>query len=102
MNINYFKVIWIILLMLCFFDMPYAYYTLVKWFISILCGYIAYLYHEAHRTQIMLVFITFTVLYNPIAPFYLGRGLWLILDVILIVIFLMEILLISKKRETRN
>jgi len=70
---------------------PYAYYTLLRWAICILAAIVAYRFYETKSTSWTVVFAVIAVLFNPIAPIILTKGIWVIIDLITAVLFIVSI-----------
>jgi len=68
--------------------LPYAYFQVLRWVVCGVCGYKAYLAFSLGKKVWMWVFICFVVLFNPIAPLYLDRGVWRVVDVVLAMVLL--------------
>jgi len=81
----------IIMLFWTFSDNPYGYYILLRWVVcatSIYCFYIA---SEKGKNEWMWVFGFFALLFNPIVPLHMSREIWLFLDVIAGISFLISL-----------
>lgn len=61
---------------------PYAYYQLLRWVVCGVGAYSAYLGFKMDNMVIGWLMVVIAVLFNPIAPFYLAKGTWSVLDVI--------------------
>jgi hypothetical protein len=86
-NIFIGEIIAIIVLIGAFADNPYGYYQILRWIVAGICGYIAYTsYKEKKEVWAWIMGVT-AILYNPVAPIYLDRSTWEIVD-ILVIIFL--------------
>jgi hypothetical protein len=66
---------------------PYAYYTLLRWAICILAAIVAYRFYDSKSTSWTVVFAAIAVLFNPIAPVYLNKSVWVTIDLISTVLF---------------
>ena len=67
-----------VLLVLAVFPLPYGYYTLLR---ICICGASAYLAFQAWERESsvglwVVVFAVLAVLYNPLVPVYLTKGIW--------------------------
>lgn len=69
------------LLLLCLLNMPYGFYSLVRFFATAAFAYLAYLEYKGKNTDRMVVFIVLAVLFQPFAKIALGRVVWNIVDV---------------------
>ncbi len=89
-----------ILLLLSFFPWPYGYYTLLRWFITGIAVYYAYLLYTTQKEKIAWFWglVIVAILFNPIAPIYLyDKLIWNIIDVITAVFFIGLIIKFKKK-----
>ena len=71
-----------VLLILCFFPMPYGYYILIR-FLSMIV-FVLYAIISLKKQQITLSIIcgSIALLFQPFMKIALGRGLWNIVDVV--------------------
>jgi len=67
---------------------PYSYFQLMRWIVCGVGAYSAYTSYESGRTGWAWVFGIIAVLFNPIAPFYMQRDTWEMLDLAAAVPFL--------------
>ena len=89
------------MLLLCLAPMPYGYFMLARFVMTVACGWLAYQYYQGQKTVGSWVFGILALLFQPMYKIALGRTVWNIVDVIvaifLIVLFVMEWR--SEKRE---
>ena len=82
------------MLLLCLAPMPYGYFMLVRFVMTVACGWLAYQYYQGQKTVGTWVFGILALLFQPMYKIALGRTVWNIVDVIvaifLIVLFVME------------
>lgn len=76
---------------------PYGYYILLRWTVSISALLLTYKYYGLKKHLLMIVFGVISILFNPIAPIYLNKELWIIIDFIVAGLFLY----ISNKINTK-
>jgi FtsH-binding integral membrane protein len=88
---NWFKIITIIILIGAFWNHPYFYYQILRWFTAVSSAYLAYKYSQIERIGWMWTFVVLAILFNPILPFYMSKGSWQIFDLIGAVIFAISI-----------
>lgn len=79
------KLILAVLLLLCLADMPYGYYTLVRFVSAFAFAYFAYEYYKANQGALFFVFLALSVLFQPFMKFTLGRDIWNVVDVLVAV-----------------
>ena len=84
---DWFKIFAIVILFGALWNHPYSYYQLLRWVVSITGAISAYKFFEAKNEFWGWVFVFITILFNPIAPIYLSKDTWQILDVLGAVIF---------------
>lgn len=70
-------------LLLCLFDMPYGFYTFVRFAAAAAFCYFAYKAHETGNKDRMILFIVLAVLFQPFVKIPLGRVIWNIVDVVI-------------------
>lgn len=76
------KLVIAILLLLCLADMPYGFYTLVRFASAFAFAYLSYDYFKSKKDGLGFVFAALTLLFQPFFKFALGRTIWNIVDVI--------------------
>jgi len=76
------KLVIAILLLLCLADMPYGFYTLVRFASSFAFAYLSYDYFKSKKDGLGFVFAALALLFQPFFKFALGRTIWNIVDVI--------------------
>jgi hypothetical protein len=85
------KVIAVLVLFGGLADNPYFYYQIQRWFICGLTSYCAYKAYEKHNISWAWIFGVIAVLFNPIAPIYLNREMWSMIDVATAVILIVSL-----------
>lgn len=94
---NWFKILGVIILILALGTHPYSYYQFLRWVITILGVYSAYLTYEQKDMTWVWIFGIIAVLFNPIAPFYLQKETWQTIDVITAIVITVNIYKSYKK-----
>lgn len=92
------KFIIAVLLVLCLFDMPYGFYTLVRFAAMAAFVYLSYEYFKQKRDGMGFLFAALAVLLQPFAKIAIGRTLWNIID-ILIALLLFYVIIKGFKRK---
>ena len=69
-----------ILLLLAIASWPYSYYIFLRWFV-----FLSALLHigvsiPRRRLSALVIFLLIGLLFNPIEPVYLSKGVWVIID----------------------
>ena len=86
------------MLLLCLAPMPYGYFMLVRFVMTVACGWMAYQYYQRQKTVAMWVFGALVMLFQPVYKIALGRTVWNIVDVI-VAIFLIVLFFMEKRQE---
>lgn len=77
---------------------PYGYYQLLKVLVCAGCSYLGVKTWNASKGKdLVWLYITMAVIYNPLAPLHLGRPIWTVVNILTVVI-LAAIELKSRKR----
>lgn len=79
------KLVIAILLLLCLVDMPYGFYTLVRFTSAFAFAYLSYDFFKFKKDGLGFVFAALALLFQPFFKFALGRTIWNIVDVIVAV-----------------
>jgi hypothetical protein len=85
------KIIAILMLFWALAHNPYGYYQILRWVIACVTGYSAYMAYEQGKTTWVWIFGIIAVLFNPIAPIYLARETWSVIDLIVAAILFASI-----------
>ncbi len=92
------KLVIAILLLLCLTDMPYGFYTLVRFASAFAFAYLSYDYFKSKKDGLGFVFAALALLFQPFFKFALGRTIWNIVDVI-VAVGLLYLLISTFKRK---
>lgn len=76
------KLIIAVLLLLCLIDMPYGFYTLVRFAATAAFAYLAYDSFKSKEDGKGFIFAALTLLFQPFFKVTLGRTIWNIVDVV--------------------
>lgn len=71
-----------VILFLCLLDMPYGFYTFVRFAAAAAFCYFAYVASQSENKERMILFIALAVLFQPLLKIPLGRTIWNIVDVV--------------------
>lgn len=83
------------LLLLCLIPFPYGVYTLVRFLMMIVGGFLALHYYSRDNKALAIVFGAIALLFQPFFKIALGREVWMVVDVVVAVLL---IVLAVKKR----
>lgn len=78
---------------------PYFYYQILRWVVAIVAVYSAYQAYESKNTTWTVVMGAVAILFNPIAPIYLAKETWIILDLVASIVMFTSINKIKRKKE---
>lgn len=76
------KIILAIALLICLAPMPYGYYTLIRYVVTIVFGLMAYNYFERKRKELYVICLVIALLFQPFMKLPLGREIWNVVDII--------------------
>jgi uncharacterized membrane protein YesL len=76
---------------------PYSYYVLLRWIVCFASIFVAYSFYKANLSGWTWVFGAIALLFNPILPFYLNKGLWVLIDLVSSVLFFVSAYSIKQK-----
>lgn len=93
------KLIVAILLILCLANMPYGFYTLVRFVAAFAFAYFAYDYFKAGKDGLGFTFAALAVLFQPFIKIALGRFIWNIVDVIVAIGLVYLVVIAFKKKR---
>jgi len=88
---KYFIILTIFMLFGAIAELPYGYYTLLRWITCITSILVVLQAFEKNIDWAKVVFIVIAILFNPLAPIYLSRSTWIPLDVITAILFIFAI-----------
>lgn len=80
-----------ILLLLCLFSLPYAFFNFVRFIAMIVFACFSFNFFQNKRTAIGVFLGSAALLFQPFFKIYLGKELWNIIDVIMagIILFML-------------
>ena len=84
---NWFKILAALILLGGLGNNAYSYYTFLRWAVMIAAAYSAYRAYKTGKTGWAWIMGIIAVLFNPIAPFYLKRDTWQLIDLVTACIF---------------
>ena len=68
---------------------PYGYYQLLKVLVCAGCSYLGVKTLNASKGKdLVWVYITMAVIYNPLIPIHLGRSIWTLVNIVTVVILI--------------
>ncbi len=76
---------------------PYGYYTLLR---IVVCGVAVYATYVGYNVGLRIFLVSWifiALLFNPIIPIYLTKEIWVLIDIIVAIIFLVSIFILRRK-----
>lgn len=96
MNKSSIKILLILLLLCCLFDLPYWYYQLVRIFGTIGFAYLSWKEYAERLKITPILFAISAILLNPIIKISFDRNTWQFVDIILAAILLITLIFENK------
>jgi len=81
---------------------PYSYYSLLRVIICVSSAYLSLLSFNKGKEGWGWVFIVIAVLFNPIAPIYLGKESWVVIDIVAAIIYSVSIFYLRNGSITKD
>lgn len=78
---------------------PYSFYTLLRWICCAVFAFSAFTAHEKNRLPWTWIFGVLAVLFNPLAPIYLQRATWQIIDWATIAVIALAAIIFWRDKE---
>ena len=91
MNIKWLSITSGVILLLGILNWPYGYYILLRWTIFLSAATVSYTFYKNKSTSWALIFGAVVFLFNPLAPIYLNKSIWVFLDFITAIIFFLAV-----------
>ena len=89
----------VFMLFLAIPKLPYGYYILLRWVITISALFSAWVANNFEDKFWVFLMGGIAILFNPIVPVHLTKEIWIIIDFIVAVLFLVSIFKIKPKRQ---
>ncbi|MFA5360675.1 MAG: DUF6804 family protein [Candidatus Paceibacterota bacterium] len=70
---------------------PYGYYQILRWVVTGAALFILWITYELKKKTWLWIMGVIAILFNPIAPIYLDKGTWVVIDLIVAALFLISI-----------
>ena len=82
-------------------SLPYQYYTALRIIVAAASVNSAIIAYRFRKKLLILPFIITTILFNPLAPFSLSHGVWIVIDIVCGVFFLVSIFLLKEPTQQK-
>lgn len=89
----------VMLLLAIIGGLPIGYYKLLRVVICGTGGYFAWVFYKLQKNAWVWIMGIIALIFNPMFPFYLGRDLWVVVDVITLLLFVIAIFNIKEKQK---
>ena len=93
------KIVIAVLMLLCLADMPYGFYELMRFVVTLGFGYLAYDYYQAGQVKWAMAFGVLLLLFQPFFKLALGRELWNVVDVLVAAVMVYLLIKENKNRK---
>jgi hypothetical protein len=100
MSENLTKIVLVILLVLCLFNMPYGYYQMVRFCGFIGFGLLAFKNSKDEKSQLMIIYGALSLLFQPFFKVNLGREIWNLVDIAVCIFLVATVILKPKKSKS--
>ena len=70
------------LLLLGVFELPYGFYGFLRIVVTLYAVVLAYSAYKNRANNVMYLWIGIAILFNPLLPIYLGKEIWVVLDLL--------------------
>ena len=96
------KAIAMLMLIIAVNELPYDYYTILRWVVCGISSYLAYKYYESNKNTWTWIFGVIAVIFNPILPVHLKKETWQIIDIGVAILFFISMWIEHSKVELTN
>ena len=76
---------------------PYGYYILLRWLVAGAAIFILWTAYNLEKQEWLWLMGGITILFNPIIPIHLDKGMWVVIDFIVAILFLVSIFKLKPK-----
>lgn len=100
---NIASVISVILLLLAIPEglWPYGYYVFLRWIITASAIFLIWVAHNLQKQAWLGLMVVIAILFNPLIPVHLTKEIWVVIDFIAAILFLVSIFKV-KTHETND
>jgi hypothetical protein len=75
--LKYFFIFSCIVLIFGIAELPYGYYVILKFIVSITFGMLAFNFYKANKMKSLLTASLFIIIYNPVVPLHFNKEFWI-------------------------
>ncbi len=80
-----------VILLIAILPLPYGYYILLRWIVSISAIFSAWVANELGKKSWLFLMAIIALLFNPLIPIHLNKGAWVLIDLIVAILFFISI-----------
>lgn len=99
---NWYLFIPTILLLVAIGDLEYGYYQILRIVVTVFAIIFAFTFKALENGIVTIMMTIIAILFNPIFPIYLDKDVWVVLDFIFSIIFLVSAINIIKNQSINN
>ena len=81
---------------------PYGFFTLLRLVIFGTTVYLSWLAYKSERHAWIWIFGFIALVFNPLIPLHLGRGLWVVVDLLVAVFLIVSIFAFKLPKESKT
>lgn len=85
------------LLLLCLIDADYGFYQAMRTLISFGFAFLTYRYYKSGDSTNAIIYLCLLIVFQPLLKIGLGRGIWMVVDIVVAVYLVYEILRLKHK-----
>ncbi|MFC4665275.1 DUF6804 family protein [Falsiporphyromonas endometrii] len=87
-EMSYIGLVLIVFLVLSLLNMPYGFYNLIRFVVSIYFAVLSYSFYKQDKKKETIITLVVALLFQPFLPIHLGRILWNIVDILVILLLI--------------
>ncbi len=76
---------------------PYGYYVLLRWIVTASAVFLIWVAYSLQNKGWLWLMAAIAILFNPIIPIYLNKEMWVVIDFIVAILFLVSIFKLKSK-----
>ena len=92
----------ILLIIAIFPIIEYKFYILLRWLVCFTAIFIAYFAYQEKKINWMWMMGIIAIVFNPIRPIHLNKGIWQVIDFFAAVIFVVTIYVFGEERKRQE
>lgn len=89
----------VFMLFLAIPKLPYGYYILLRWVVTISALFSVWVAYDSEDKFWLFLMGGIAILFNPIIPVHFTKEIWVVIDIVVAILFLVSIFTIKPKRQ---